>query len=466
MKLKFAPWLFLLLALALSACRPASAPVPTPTATPPTIPTASPTPLAGSRLEVQEEALRGVQVTVWHAWFGAEASLFQSQVARFNTDNPWGIVVLIRPQGNFTELFNAVAASLISNQRPDIVIGLPEQALVWDRKGAVLDLTPYVDDPVFGLTESELSDFPSLFLAGDTSGTADSRRLGMPAQRTGRFLLYNQTWAHELGFDSAPTTSAEFAEQACAANHFMRSDPSPDNDGQGGWLVDSHPMTALAWMQAFDGGLIERDGYRFLTHPNLNALTFIKELYDQGCAWMPADGTDAEYFSARRALFATASLDEFFEVSQAFLRLGNQDTWTVLAFPGSNGSTFLTYGSSYILLKSDDTRQLAAWLFVRWMLSPENQALWVKSTGLFPLRASAMNALQDYGQEHPQWQTAVELLPAGQVPPQIPSWHKARPMLGDAFLSIFRLNIPTGQLSAVLARMDGTISDLQSESDP
>jgi len=463
MKSKFAKRLFILLALAFFACRPASTPIPTPTPTPKVAPTASITPLPQSRLEVQEETLRGTQVTVWHAWFGTEASLFQSQVARFNTDNPWGIVVLIQPQGNFTELFETATNSLISNQRPDIVITLPEQALVWDKKGAVLDLTPYLSDPVFGLTESELSDFPSLFLAGDAPG---GRRLGMPAQRTGRFLLYNQSWARELGFNSAPTTSAEFADQACTANHSMRSDATTDNDGQGGWLVDSHPMTVLAWMQAFDGGLIERDGYRFLTHPNLNALTFLKELYERGCAWMPVDGNDADHFSARRALFMTASLDEFFEISQTFLRAENQDTWTVLAFPGTNGTTFFTYGSSYILLKSDTTRQLAAWLFVRWMLSPENQAQWVKSTGLFPLRASAMNALQDYGREHPQWQTAVELLPVGQVPPLIPSWRKARPILSDAFLSIFRSNISTGQLSAVLARIDGTLRDLQSESDP
>jgi ABC-type glycerol-3-phosphate transport system substrate-binding protein len=162
-------------------------------------------------------------------------------------------------------------------------------------------------------------------------------------------------------------------------------------------------------------------------------------------------------------LFATASLDEFYEFSQAFIRAGSQDKWTVLAFPGTNGGSFLTYGSSYVILKSDNARQLAAWLFVRWMLSPENQARWVKSTSLYPLRASSLDALQDYGKGHPQWQTAVELLPLAQIPPQRPAWRKIRPLVGDAFLSIFRLNIPAGQLSALLARMDATVADLNGE---
>lgn len=463
MRLLLPGWLAFPLALLFSACRPASSiATPNPTATQTPAPAASATLPVQSGPEVREETLRGTQVTVWHPWFGAEASLFQSQVAQFNTDNPWGIVVLIQPQGNFTELFDAVSGSLTSSQRPDVIVALPEQTLVWDRESVVLDLTPYLSDPFFGLAENELSDFPSLFLAGDA---LDGRRLGMPAQRTGRFLLYNQTWARQLGFDTAPATADDFAAQTCAANRFMRSDALPDNDGQGGWLVDAHPMTALAWMQAFNGGLLARDGYRFLTHPNLNALTFIKNLYDRGCAWMPSDGNKADHFSTRRALLITASLDEFFEVVQAFTRAGNDDEWTVLAFPGTNGSNFLTYGSSYVILKSEDTRQLAAWLFVRWMLSPENQARWVKSTGLFPLRASMMQTLQDYGREHPQWQAAVELLPVGQVPPQIPTWRKARPMVGDAFLSIFRLNTPTGQLSAVLARMDGVLRDLQTDLD-
>lgn len=449
-------WLLLTAALALSACGPADV-TPTPTGTPRASATATPTPVPGSRLGVDEDALRGTHVTVWHPWFGAEASLFQSQVAQFNTENPWGIVVLIQPQGNFTELFDAVDNALASGESPDLVAALPEQALAWDRDDAVLDLTPYLADPDFGMGAADLTDIPSIFLAGDE---VDGRRLGMPAQRTARFILYNQTWARELGFDAAPASADEFEQQACAANKLMRSDETPANDGQGGWLVDAHPMTALAWMQAFDGGLLARDGYRFLSHPNVAALTFVKGLYDDGCAWMSTQGTDSEHFAARRALFATASLDEFYEFSQAFIRAGSRDEWTVLAFPGTNGGDFLTYGSSYVILKSDDTRQMAAWLFVRWMLSPENQTRWVKSTSLYPLRASALDALQDYGEGHPQWQAAVELLPLAQVPPQIPAWRKMRPMVGDAFLSIFRLNTPQGQLSALLARMDATVSDL------
>src|SRR5215208_2203715 len=60
---------------------------------------------AVSSLNVEKETLRGVQVDVWHPWFGAEASLFESQVAQFNTENEWGIVVSEEGKTNYSELF-------------------------------------------------------------------------------------------------------------------------------------------------------------------------------------------------------------------------------------------------------------------------------------------------------------------------------------------------------------------------
>jgi ABC-type glycerol-3-phosphate transport system substrate-binding protein len=62
-------------------------------------------------------------------------------------------------------------------------------------------------DPLYGLSPADLADFPAVIWNQDD---VDGKRFGVPAQRTARFLLYNQSWARELGFDSPPATSAEF----------------------------------------------------------------------------------------------------------------------------------------------------------------------------------------------------------------------------------------------------------------
>ena len=73
-------------------------------------------------------------------------------------------------------------------------------------------------------------------------------------------LLWNETWAGELGFDSAPDAPEDFKQQACRAQQAMLKDDSAQNDFMGGWLVDTEPMTAYAWLLAFEGGVLDGDG--------------------------------------------------------------------------------------------------------------------------------------------------------------------------------------------------------------
>jgi len=454
---------FVLFAFIISSCTPSSSG--DPTHTPPPVATAKPsatrTPApAVSKLNVEEDALRGTQVKVWYPWFGAEASLFESQVDQFNKTNEWGIVVRADGQTNFSELYLATDAALKNSTNPDIVISLPEHAIEWHKK--VVDLNAYVHDPIYGLSALEMADFASVIWMQDE---VDGVRLGMPAQRTARFLLYNQSWARELGYDSPPATFSDFERQACAANKALASDADPNNDALGGWLVNVDAITSLSWMLAFGGGVQEEKGYRFLTPGNIDAFKFLKVLQQKGCAWVASPDTSVyDRFASRQALFATASLGELIDQARAFGTSGNKDEWVVLPFPGKDESAFVVYGSSYIMFGSDDATQLASWLFMRWMLSPDIQARWVQSTGLFPLSTSTMELLSDYSTSHPQWDEAVKLLPNGKTTPQLASWRLVRVMLEDGFRDMFDTirhpDLTDGQVPLILKQMDETASDL------
>jgi hypothetical protein len=98
------------------------------------------------------------------------------------------------------------------------------------------------------------------------------------------------------------------------------------------------------------------------------------------------------------------------------------------------------------------------------MLSPENQAGWVKSTDLFPLRTSTMNLLAGYAADHPQWAAAVKMLPDGKQSPQLASWRLVRTMLGDGFRDMFDTirhpDLTEGQVPLILKQMDETAQDL------
>ncbi|KAF0106297.1 MAG: hypothetical protein FD146_2666 [Anaerolineaceae bacterium] len=458
-------------ALVFSACGPATpAPASTPelvagTATAIAAPTTTPVPAIG----LAPASLRGVRIQVWHAFSGASAEIFTSRLARFNSVNEWDIIVDQAWQGDQPSLFEAVNAALESGPRPDLVIALPEQTLVWDASGAVVDLTPYVSDPDWGLAAGEVADFPSVFWQQDE---VNGRRLGVPAERSARYLFYNVTWARELGFNSPPVTADDFSEQACAANASFRADASEQNDGYGGWIVDADWQTVHPWLLAFGGGVTDSGGYLFQTDPNLAALEFLKTLKDNACAWMAADpenpfathpGPFYEQFANRSALFITGDLTEAAAFSAALTRLGSTDEWTAIPFPGPEAQAVTVYGPSYTLLESTPERQLAAWVFVRWLLSPENQADWVEAAGTLPLRAATLDLLAGYRSAHPQWGAAVDALSLAHGVPQRADWRTVRYVLADGTLSIFRMDVPVSDIPNVLAEMDATAEEISNK---
>lgn len=457
--------LSLALALLLAACAPQvrllPLPSPTPdpagfTPTPRPTPTPTPTPDPNRQLGVGVDALQGVTVMLWHGLGGSEASLVAQLAAEFSLSNPWGISVEAVPQANFAGLVDAVDASFNQSDSPDLVIGLSEHALRWDAGGRVLELSPYVDNPIFGLPPADLADIPDVFLSQDV--LAD-RRVAFPMLRSGRYVFYNQAWARELGFDAPPSTAEEFRRQACAANAAFRADTDPANDGLGGWVVDGDPYTAYGWLLAFDGNVYQNNTYTFNQPANLQALTYLKELRDQGCAWVSNSSSNYDHLVNRTALFVTGSLADVPELENTFRAAESTDSWTTLAFPG-DAPVVPAYGPSFILMKSSQPRQLAAWLFVRWMLSPEIQARLAEQTGWLPVRATAIDLIPGYRQQHPQWAVAAELIPQMQGHPQAASWRTTRLVLGDGFYYIFQLNLPVADLPGVLQLMDDTAAEL------
>ena len=136
----------------------------------------------------------------------SSSSLFDTFVKEFNSQNEWGIIATSQSQVNFTNIYETVTASLPTAEKPDLVIALPEHALEWDADGVVTDLTPYAEDPKYGI---DSNDIPFAFWNQDVTSEA---RVAIPAQRTAKFLLWNETWAGVLGFNSAPKDLTGFSK--------------------------------------------------------------------------------------------------------------------------------------------------------------------------------------------------------------------------------------------------------------
>ena len=422
-------------------------PLPSPSNTPAPVPTQAPD------LGVSTEALRGLTVSLWHGLDGSQASLLAQMAAEFSLTNPWGITVKVTGWQNLSGLEEAVRSSQTGQGLPEMALALPEQALAWDEESLLVPLNPYASNPEFGFTQADLNDFPASLWRQDE---VDGRRLGLPAVRSARLLFYNLTWARELGFENAPQTAEEFRKQACAANATFRLDSDETNDGYGGLVLDGDPWTAYSWLRAFGGDVATEGAFDFVRDENQAALSFLSELRQDGCAWLATDLTSYHHLAARRSLFISGSLSEIAAQNAAWRVSATTDKWTVVPFPGLS-RVVVAYGPSFVLFESSPARQLAGWLFMRWVLTAENQARWANESGFLPVRASALERIANPA---PQWRAAADLVPQMGNYPQLAGWRVARRVLGDGLQAFFVLDL---RIENVLAEMQKTVEEVNGQ---
>lgn len=463
------------LPVALGACAPKATPTaapakteaptkaPQPTAAPTKAPTPTPAP-AGPK-GVTADDLQGTTIVLWFPWSRQSGDAFTKLVDEFNSTNKWGITVKAQYQGHYSQIYDKMNAAINSGDLPNVVVGYNNQMLAWDDAGGVIaDMQPYVDNAAFGLSKDEQADFYDLFWKQDV---VNGKRYGFPVMRSAQVVYYNVTWAKELGFDKAPTTTEEFKEQACAAAQANNSDDNPDNDGTGGYILKPGASVMTNWIWAFGGDIVDEKGkYTFNTPEAQEAATYLKDLMDSGCAWSGTNKYPNPEFATRQALFAVGSIAGLPYQLSAMKKANSTDEWTVVPFPSKSGTPVMdVYGPSMAIVKSSPEQQLASWLFIKWFTSPEIQAKWIEASGYFPTRQSTFKYLSDYVKAHPQWAAIRDLVEKGygKFEPRDASWNAVRKAMGDAFAKVFQADFSKGQIPQVLQDLQKQAEDAWAE---
>ena len=438
------------------------------TATP--LPAIPPTPneKTPSPLGVTATELRGLTVSLWHPWAGPMGNILQTIMDEFNRTNRWGLTVQVKSYEGFGRQDEAVEAALSSNSLPDVLIDYGYQARHWDEGNVFVDLTTYLDDPVWGLTADEKTDFYPVFwsedLLRDDQGQV-SKRVGLPYYRSAYVMFYNQSWGRELGYLEPPTTAEDFRERACAAADEVSRRGDKSITGKGGWLITPQPGALIGWIYAFGGSISDPSGRGYLlnTPETYQAFEYLKELQASGCAWFEA-GVDAQSeFASRHALFVVGSLFDIPAQQQAINQADNPDEWLVIPFPSGSEAVVNTYGPSLFITHSTPAQQLAAWLAIEWLVYPPNQAEWVATLEAYPTRLSTLNYLTVASSTNPQWAEALELLPDARSEPTLPSWNIMRWALGDALTQLNDSRLLPDQIPSLLVNLDNIAAEITSQ---
>lgn len=408
---------------------------------------------------MDENELNGLEIAFWHSWDGAAGAELDQLVQEFNRENEWKIQVRADYQGNLDQLDEKMRQLKAGGLRPQLVAAYLYQALNWGGEAQPAALDPYVNDPVWGLSADEQADFyPSIWQAEVVQG----ERLGVPALRSAQFLYYNETWAGELGFDQAPETWSQLQQQVCAGAQALLGDASLANDGRGGLAVTADYSASLSWMAGFGAEIIDDSGKYHLDTPQVeSAYETLRRLAESGCAWMVEARSPLESFAGREGLITTGSLLETPAMEQALQRAGSRDRWRLLPFPVQAGLAPLTHhGPATMILPSTPAEELAAWVFARWLLAPEQQVRWIEAAGGLPLQRSVTEEMEEYASRNPDWAMATELLPEAQAEPVQASWYTVRWVLSDATVQLFRYYFSLEQVPDLVELLQETAQEL------
>jgi multiple sugar transport system substrate-binding protein/sn-glycerol 3-phosphate transport system substrate-binding protein len=385
-------------------------------------------------------------VTFWHVWgTGLPNETMLGIVADFNTTNEWGITVEALDQGTYSSLQSAFEGAIKAGDLPDLVTGYTNAIANWYAVNAVVDLRTFINDPFFGLSDT---DWVAYYEGAINGGKApDGTIFAFPISQSANVVLYNSQWAKELGFANPPTNYAEFKEQACAATAANSADTNPDNNGTGGLVLYTGASNVASFVFANGGNMLNTDstGYDFTDQSVVDVAKFWKDIWDSKCAYITKSYPNPE-FATRKALFTISSTAGLPYQAAAFEAEGAiKDEWTLIPFPGKDGGQAVDLFGQYVAIaNTNPERMMATWVFLKYLTSPEVQARWIEGSAYYPTRSDTLTFLDTYRAANLIWSYGLSFLQYGQSEPAWPSWTSVRRMVGDTF-------------SAILA---GTVNDI------
>lgn len=396
----------------------------------------------------------GQVIEFWYQHTRDRETAMQEIIADFNETNEWGIVVEGSYQGNYDEIFEKSVPVIGTADSPNIVVAYQNNALDYYSVNGLIDMNLLVDSPTWGLTTDEKADFFPGFYAQDVFTAFGGVRLGFPPNRSMEMMYYNADWLAELyeagviSFEGAPVTPEQFREAACAAAANPFSKATGDTSLTTGYELSIDASRFTSWVFGFGSDVFdyETNEYLYTSEAAVNAMTFLQELYNDGCIRDVTEAYgDQTDFGQGVCLFTVGSSSGL-PFYQSAVDAGAQFNWSVTSLPRVTEEPMMNvYGASVSIAKATPEEELASWLFIKYYTSPEVQARWFEASQYFPVRFSVAETMDEFFAANPAFEVAFSFLPYGYSEPPMPGYGAVRTAI-DTYLVRMVINgedVPT-----------------------
>jgi multiple sugar transport system substrate-binding protein/sn-glycerol 3-phosphate transport system substrate-binding protein len=377
----------------------------------------------------------GAKITWWHNHTGVREQFVKTAVDKFNKDNPWKITVEpIAKSANYADIYQAVLAAMQTNEVPQLTVAYQNQAATYEasKRGTLIDINNFVNDSVLGFGQDWKTQFFQGFLTADVNPQLGDMRTGMPVYRSMEVLYYNVDALTKLGYKAPPKSWAEFKEMACK---YVK-----DGLGTDGYQVrtDASFVAAATFAAGANFYDAKKDAIDY-TIPEAKVMPqAMQDMVKEGCAKLIAEANgDQNSFANQAALFYTGSSSGIPYVVQAITKSGKSFNWDIAGIPGYKDQPIQdVYGASISIPKTTPAQELAAWLFLRWYVEPDQQAFWAQNSGYFPVRQDTAAGLADFFKSNKPYESAFKLLTSTATEPGIAGYDPVRKLVTKALNNV------------------------------
>lgn len=371
-----------------------------------------------------DQVTEPVTITLWHSrGAGAHLTEMQRVVEAFNETNEFGITVQEEFIGTNTEIYAKLATAIASGDNCEIALLGFTTVGELAAEGVLADMAPYAERDGF--------EMDNLLECWDRGLIFDGEFLAMPYIRSASLIYYDKNLLAEMGHDTIPQDIETFTE--------LIKQIKDERDTYGYIMLNQTDFVQGAFIKSMNGeGLVSEDGLvpNCLYDGSLETVTDWWRTGVEEGYMMPYTSTDASnnqltaFYNGDVATIAASSGN----MSTILKNAGENGIEVgVSPLPGFNGSYISsTGGSNMVIVDSNNSQQevAAAWEFLKFLVSDEQQIFNSQNTGYVPVTQSAgsTQAMADFWAENPTFKSAYDTLDyaiEGYASPYLAAWQGA-----------------------------------------
>ncbi len=324
-----------------------------------------------STTEIVTDITSPVEITFWHAMSGAQEQSLKKLTDNFMAENK-NITVNLQNQSSYQDLQQKLTATTASPKNlPTLTQAYPDWMLNPISDGLVLQLDNFINHKEIGF-----DNYDDILPSFRESSKINNVIYSIPFNKSTEILWYNKTLFNELGL-KVPTTMDEFTNVA-------KEIKSKKNIVGGGF--DSLSNYYVTYLK--NEGVIFDSKFDPTSQASVKAVNYYLDGIKQGYFRMA--GTD-KFLSGP---FGAKDIGMFVgsNASESFITQGVNGKFDIGVAPYPAKYKMQQGTDLFIFSNATAEQQTAAFEYLKFLTTTDNQITWAKETGYIPVRTSALES--------------------------------------------------------------------------